>query len=181
VLNRRAFRSDWSRKGAFTLVDLSRTKPCFDAINRRAFRFNWSRTTLLSFDSIVATRLNRLCKHPHSQLCGLFDYLVVNYRNESRSSALERIATEMNFTMTGSDLKNRNWRYITTFTSSFIAISFEWNRNDKWQCKTFSVLDSASCSWAVRLRSTNVNARKGLLLSFDSIAAARLNRLCKHL
>jgi hypothetical protein len=40
---------------------------------------------------------------------------------------LKRITAEMNFTMTGSDLKNKNWQYITTFTSSFIAISVEWN------------------------------------------------------
>jgi hypothetical protein len=53
------------------------SKPCFYVINRRAFRFNWSIKTLLSFDSIVAARLNPVCKHPHSQLCGLFVCLVV--------------------------------------------------------------------------------------------------------
>jgi hypothetical protein len=34
--------------------------------------------------------------------------LVVNYRNELRKTALQRITVEMNFTMTGSDLKNKN-------------------------------------------------------------------------
>jgi hypothetical protein len=62
-----------------------RTTPCFDAINRRVFRFSWSRKRLLSFDSIVAARLNRLCKHPHSQPFqlpfGVFVYLAGNYRN----------------------------------------------------------------------------------------------------
>jgi hypothetical protein len=146
-INQQAFRFDWSRKGAFTLVDLSRTTPSFDAINRRAFRFNWSRKTLLSFDSIVSARLNRLCKHPHSELCRLFVYLVVNYRNVQRSCALQRIAVEMNFTMTGSDLKNKNWRYITTFTSLSVAVSDKWNRNDKWQCKHFQFWIRPAVQW----------------------------------
>jgi hypothetical protein len=38
---------------------------------------------------------------------------------------MQRITMEMNFTMTGSDLKNKNLRSITIFTSSFIAISVE--------------------------------------------------------
>jgi hypothetical protein len=86
AINRQAFWFDWSRKGVFTWVNLSRTTLCFDAINWWAFWFNWSRNSLLLFNSIVAARLNHLCKHPHSQLfqfpCRLFAYLVVNCRNE---------------------------------------------------------------------------------------------------
>jgi hypothetical protein len=49
-------------------------KPCFDVINRRASQFYWSRKALVAPNSIITTRLNRLCKHPDSQLFQLLSH-----------------------------------------------------------------------------------------------------------
>jgi hypothetical protein len=67
MITERAF-FEWSRKGAFTSVDLNQMTPYEDVINRQAFWFNLRTKALLSFDLIIAARLNRLCKHLYSQL-----------------------------------------------------------------------------------------------------------------